>query len=278
MIDGYKIVTGGPVGRKKYFEIQVKYLLKLRHLIDEHHLWINTNNKEDLNYFDELCYSYPDFFKKITVPFDEQAGYSTQNVCHFYTLFNDPETIYCKIDDDIVFMEVEAFEGYIKHRIQNPQYFLTFPNIINNPLNHFILQHTGAFSCKYFPAVKYDSTNHAWSDYRYAMNSFYQFETHRKAKELNKLKFDDWVLCDYERHSINFMAWFGKDFAKIEKVGYQDEPWMTQIKPAELEKPNCIYGKFIVVHYAFNVQREKLDLNKDILDYFYKLSDKYFED
>ena len=58
MVDNFRVVTGGPVGRKRYFEIQVNYLLKLRHIIDEHYFWINTDNKEDLDYFDSLIEQY----------------------------------------------------------------------------------------------------------------------------------------------------------------------------------------------------------------------------
>lgn len=273
MVDNFRVVTGGPVGRKRYFEIQVNYLLKLRHIIDEHYFWINTDKKEDLEYFDSLIEQYPDFFKKVVLEYEPLIGYSTQNVHRFYCLFNDPNTVYCKIDDDIVFMETDAFEGFIRHRIENPQYFLTFANTLNNPLNHFVLQRIGAISVRNFPAVTYDSTNHAWSDFRYAMSAFYHFETYRKENNLGKLKFKEWVLAGYERHSINFMCWLGSEFAKFDKVGIQDEPWLSEVKPAEREMPNCIYGGFLVVHYAFNTQREKLDAQPEVLSYFKKLSE-----
>ena len=48
MIDGYKVVTCSPVGRKRYVEVLVKYLLQLRHVIDKHVFWINTFEKDDL--------------------------------------------------------------------------------------------------------------------------------------------------------------------------------------------------------------------------------------
>jgi hypothetical protein len=37
--------------------------------------------------------------------------------------------------------------------------------------------------------------------------------------------------------------------------------------------PNCIYGGFVVVHYAFKTQRDKLDAQPEVLSYFKKLSE-----
>jgi hypothetical protein len=105
------------------------------------------------------------------------------------------------------------------------------------------------------------------------MSAFYHFESYRKDNNLEKLKFKEWVLAGYERHSINFMCWLGSEFAKFDKVGIQDEPWLSEVKPAEREMPNCIYGGFVVVHYAFNTQRDKLDAQPEVLSYFKKLSE-----
>ena len=53
---------------------------------------------------------------------------------HYYdyrlTLY--AETVLVKIDDDIVFLDVDTFADYIQYVVDHPQPFLTFPNIVNN--------------------------------------------------------------------------------------------------------------------------------------------------
>ena len=62
------------------------------------------------------------------------------------------------------------------------------------------------------------------------------------------------------------------EFAKFVHCGKDDEKWLTEIKPAEREKPNCIYGRFLAVHYAYYTQRKELDNQPQILEQFRVLS------
>lgn len=273
MVDGYKVVTCSPVGRRRYVEIQVQYLLKLRHIIDKHVFWINTKNEDDLKYFDELIASYPDFFEKHILDI-EDLEIKGVNVGKFYKYYTDPKTIYCKIDDDIVFMQLSKFQDFIRFRINNPQYFLVYANTINSGLSYFLHEKCGASlamnNCKF----AYDSMNKGWKEAGFAIGAFNHFFTNLMQNQLDKYNFGIWVLSDYERHSINFISWFGSEFAKFDNTRweYDDEKWLSEIKPAERLMHNCIYGGFLVVHYAFLTQREKIDSNEKILDAFKKLS------
>lgn len=274
MVDGYKVVTCSPVGRKRYVEIQVNFLLKLRHIIDKHVFWINTNDPDDLKYFDELIEKYPDFFEKLIVDLDDLPT-KGMNVGKFYKYHTDPNTIYCKIDDDIVFMQLSKFEDFIRFRIKNPQYYLVYANIINSGLSFFLHNKCGAFTFNTCPKVEYSCTNDAWKNAQHAVFSFNEFFNRLTNDELYKFNFGTWILSDYERHSINFISWFGSEFAKIDHSYWEfdDETWLSQYRPAERFMPNCIYGGFLVVHYAFYTQREKLDANKSLLDKFKYLSE-----
>ena len=272
MVDNYKVVTNSPYGRKRYVEILVEYLLASRPIIDKHVFWLNTDVQEDLDYVHSLVNQYPDFFEILELPYIEELKYSSKNVARFYEYCLDPDTVYCKIDDDIVWFEHKEFENFIRFRINNPEYFIIFANTVNNAINYYIHEKIGALQKDDFPPTSYSSISNAWSNYSYAIKHFKSFYDHYKNGTLSKMKFDRWVLSEYERYSINFFAWMGSEFAKFGTCGKDDEKWLSQLKPAEREMPNCIYGNFIAVHYAYYTQRKELDAQPQILGLFRKLS------
>lgn len=272
MVENYKVITCSPVGRKRYVEIQVKYLLQLRDIIDKHIFWINTKNESDLKYFDDLIKQYPNFFEKKELD-DDPYYQGNLNVGRFYKYYTDKDTVYCKIDDDIVFMQLSKFKDFIKFRIQNPQYFLVYANTINSGLSHFIHNKFGAYENNPYPPVEYLSANIAYRDWQYATFAFQQLQKKLTNDELDKFDFGKWILSDYERHSINFISWLGSEFSKIDVWGVDDEQWLSVFKPGERVMPNCIYGGFLVAHYAFFTQRDVLDKKPEILNFFKKLSE-----
>lgn len=272
MVDNYRVVTNSPYGRKRYVEILVEYLLASRPIIDKHVFWLNTNVEEDLVYLESLVIQYPDFFEVIKLPYIEEYKYTSKNVARFYEYCIDPDTVYCKIDDDIIWFEHNEFENFIRFRINNPQYFLVFANTVNNALNYYIHDKIGALTIHNdFPPTTYSSVSAAWYNYSYAVRHFMCFYNHFKNGTLSEMKFDKWVLTEYERYSINFFSWMGSEFGKFVHCGKDDEKWLTEIKPAEREKPNCIYGRFLAVHYAYYTQRSELDKQPQILEIFRKL-------
>ena len=62
---------------------------------------------------------------------------------HFYKKCVEPNTIYFKLDDDVVWMEPGLIEKMVQFRIENPHYFLVSPLVINNSLSTYLLQIAG---------------------------------------------------------------------------------------------------------------------------------------
>ena len=61
MINNKKIIVVTPAGRKRYMEPLFKYILREKDIIDEYRIWVNTKNKEDIEYFYSLKKEYPGF-------------------------------------------------------------------------------------------------------------------------------------------------------------------------------------------------------------------------
>ena len=124
----YKIVVVTPAGRKKYMEILLHYILMQQQIVDEYRIWVNTNNEDDITWFKELRIKYPSLITLEFLPPKIQVN-GNLTICDFFKNTIDEDTIYLRLDDDIVWMEKDFVEKIIKFRIDNPDYFLIFGNI-----------------------------------------------------------------------------------------------------------------------------------------------------
>ncbi len=268
MFDGYKIVCVTPAGRRRYLELLVPQILSSS-LVDEYHLWENTTDCSDVQYLHSLqkSSSKVHVIKPTILP----PGPVT-SICQFFKNSIDPQTIYIRFDDDIVYIEPNFFERFLKFRIENPQFFLVFPNIVNNAICTFVQAVKGTID----PGLKimpwcFEPT--AWENPRFAE------QLHRKfLQAVAGGKIADWYfgvrmlsLC---RISINCMSWFGRDFAAFNgEVDSDEEQYLSVIKPSQINQLNCICGDIIVSHFAFRPQRKHLD-STDLLECYESLRTK----
>ena len=271
MINGKKIVVVTPAGRKRYMEILFQYLLKERDIIDEYRIWVNTQEQEDINYFNSLKEQYPDF---VTL---DSRFYDAGNMDGIYQFFDkciDSDTVYIRLDDDMVWVEDNFIRKMAEFRINNPTPFLIYGTILNNAIIDSVLQNLGMYDG--FPILNYDCLDSVgWNDpyvcemkHRYLIDNFLS-----KSIKLPFL-FRGWVCKYFERVSINCISWYGEEFAKFGgKVGIYEEEWLSTEYPKEINKPNLIFGGAYCVHYAFHRQRPYLDTT-DILEKYKQLIDK----
>jgi hypothetical protein len=257
MVDGRKVVSVTPAGRQRYVEILHQYLINLRHIIDNHVWWINTNNQADIDYLESLVKDYPDFYSTKYLPDHPNYRFTNLNIHNFFDESNDENTVYVRFDDDIVFIEISEFENFIRFRIENPQYFLVYANIVNNNFCTYIHQVLGAIDVgehlelKELPLLEYTCLNQVLHNPNYILKSFHDFFIALNSGDLSKFKFKKWIFHNYERCSINCISWLGSEFAKFDKVGLDEEPWLSSYKPRERSMKNCVYGNFLVVHYSY---------------------------
>ena len=282
MHKGYKVISVTPAGRKRYVEILHKYLINLRHIIDCHVWWINTNNQNDIAFLENLSKEYPDFYKLKFLSDPPSGKFDNSNIHRFFDDCKDPETVYVRFDDDIVFVDTEGFEGYIDFRINHPEYFIVYANIINNNLCTYLHQMSGAvgvgeyFDQKSSPLLKYEPFNDTLTHPNYTLRVFKDFFTKYSENKLIDFKFRRWIFHHYERCSVNCISWLGKEFAKFNDVGWDEEPWLSTYKPQERIMKNCVYGDFLVVHYSYGLVREKIEQYENglFLKMFNNIADK----
>lgn len=271
MINNHKVVVVTPAGRREYLEILIPYVLRDRDFIDEYQIWANTDKTEDLEYIEFMAKNYPNFIKVIyrdpNIPIPENIAFC---IYQFFPNCIEKNTVYIRLDDDIVFIEQDALRKLTLFRIENPQYFLVYGNIINNAICTHLHQRFGAFNHPILSGYLFNDAV-GWGNNQFAEeihnNFFYKFHL----QELNDYKFNRWELKAFERMSINVISWLGNEFRLFAgKVDNDEELWLSQAKPSQIQKINCVYGQALFSHYAFHIQRPHL-VNTNILQRYRNL-------
>ena len=272
MIDKYKIVCNTAAGRRRYMQYLIPFVVS-NDIVDRYDIWINTTNKQDIAFFEILSKK----FSKIQLVYQPEGivnGNASINA--FYKHCVEDETIYFKLDDDIIWMESDAIEKMVRFRIDNPEYFIVSPLVINNALCTYILQNKNKIQLSEYRGARAND-DVLWKSGDFAVQLHNWFLT----TQLLKKQYEN-LHCGFHpiainRFSINAILWFGKEMKKFSgNVPGNDEEWLSVIKPTELRAVNCINGNVIVSHFAFYTQREILD-RKNILERYGKYLHKEWE-
>lgn len=159
------------------------------------------------------------------------AGISSINA--FYRKCVEENTIYFKLDDDIVWMEPNAIENMVRFRIDNPEYFLVSPLIINNALSTYLLQVRKKIKLdKYYNSmsahpVLWNSGEFATQLHEWFLNTQLPFDAY-KGLHIGKQP------MAMTRFSINCILWFGDEMKKFDgQVTGDDEEFLSCIYPTE---------------------------------------------
>src|SRR6266498_1741664 len=250
----YKIVCVTPAGRRRYMKALIPQILSSS-FIDRYDIWVNTTDQNDIQFFQKLGETF-DKIRIIKHPEGKINGIKSINA--FFTTATEPDTIYIRLDDDVVWIEPDFFKKIIEFRIANPHYFLVAPLIINNALCSHVLQSEKKLECsQYIRDEVFDAMG--WKNGEFALNLHKWF-----VRKVNNNTYQD-LYCGIKpialnRFSINCIAWFGETFRKFNGIVLEDEEeFLTVTKPLELGMANCFYCNTIVAHFAFFSQRGNLD-------------------
>lgn len=287
----YKVVVWIPYGRKKTVEILKDHLYANKDIVDEVWLCMNTDEdqEEDREYADQLTKSAPDFYFKKEIPLrkgeklaQKRNRPKQQNTGKFYRYMTDPETIYIRMDDDLVYISDDYFQKMLDFRIDNPQYFIVLGNIWNNSMISYLQQNVYGNIGKDYGIVEeaYAMDAVGWMSPTFAEYIHRLLLEHIDKGTVDVLYFDKFELEDNKRFSVSNFAHFGRDFAKFDgDLGdEEEEQWLTEVYPAENDALNAVCGQGLVSHYAFFAQRPHLENNTDILEQYKKIAQKKLSD
>ena len=293
MYSNYKVKVFIFAGRQQTMSLLMRQLRDP--IIDEIVIAKNTFNQSDLHYLDSLQQSYPTVrYIDLPVPIKRDRHNAWK---WLYQFMEEDDTIWFKIDDDVIYIEPRYFTKTCKFKVEHPEYLLVFPMIVNNPFCNTLRK----------DAPLGDDKMSMW-DRMYA--GFYSEDIGRMVhKEFLRRPFDhtykipnkvigpdhvyfanrihphmvsnmvDWSYA--ERIAINAICFMGSDFTRLhvcEKIKqcYSDELWLTYNAFDHTSQRHCVYGDTLVSHFAFSGQGN-LRQDNDILNKYRKLIDERYK-
>jgi hypothetical protein len=262
------IVTPG--FRKRYLEILHNQLQYVKNEFDEWVIWVNTTAKEDIDYMVYLKNN----FNYIKLQYAEIPINGTASLPHYWRKCVDLDSIYLRLDEDIVYVHPNSLTKLYNKRLENEQPFLMYGNIVNNAIHDFLYQKHGIIKPEPVFSYNYaDSTGIHSSDFIKYLHELF-LESYRNGT-LDKFLIPDWELSHFERCSINVFSCTGKDFSTFGgNVAGGEEAWLSCVKPQSVNRPNMIYGDTLFVHFAFYTQRVFLETSTNLLQQYKELSEK----
>ena len=275
MYKNYKIIVVVPAGRKRYLEILHIYLKRNKNIIDECHFWENTvnENEKDLRFIRKICKNSK-YFKNIKCPL--RGMNHIEKIHWFFHYTVDPNTIYIRLDDDIVFIENNAIKNLLDFRIKNPNFFLVSPLVINNNICAKIMQDKKSIHLS--QNLDFNFRGKLWKQPKLAEEIHNAFFSDFKNKNLKKYYFEKFELPCGKNFSINCICWFGKEFKKFNGIVPRhpsEEDFLSNQKPLELQKPICIHGKSIMCHFSYYSQLNGLR-NTGLLNEYKRIASKIY--
>lgn len=296
MYQNYKVKIFIFAGRQQTMELLMPQLKS--DYIDEIIIAKNTNNQNDLRYLDSLKDNF-EKIKYIEIP-NEIKRDNHKAWKYLYRFMQDEDSIYFKMDDDVIYIKPDYFEKTLKFRCEHPEYLCIFPVIVNNPfictrlkvhplmfakMNNFDLMRSYFYSGKYGAGLhdlflmepeadywKIDNYEIDQKDvYLKPGSSITQCNTSRIVS--------GW---DYaERICINSICFFGKDFKELDvcqkiNKSYSDELFLTYNIFNFTNRKHCILGDTLICHFAFSGQQGLRERN-DILNQYRNLIDEHYK-
>lgn len=255
MYKGYRIIANTAAGRRRYMQYLVPFVLESE-IVDRYDIWINTHNGADIEFFKKLAEKFP----KVNLVWQPDGivdGIKSINA--FYKDCIEEDAIYFKLDDDIIWMAPDCIRNMIDFRIENPEYFLVSPLVINNSASTYLLQVTDRIKLSGY--CRSDSNhNLLWGDGNFAAQLHDWFISNYLEQGIWESLYIGKHPVSLIRFSINAILWFGRDLKAINGVvPGDDEEFLSCLYPAKIGKANCINGNTIISHFAFFTQRETLD-------------------
>jgi hypothetical protein len=264
-----KLIVVTPAGRERYLRVLSHYVLGSPE-VAEWQLWDNCRNESDKRYLRELAATDP----RCTIKELPGADGGFRIIGDFFQFCDDPEALYLRFDDDVVYVEPGFFEKFKARALAAKGAALWFaPLIINNAVCGSLLKHLSNV------VIKGPITAQAMCPFAWAHASFPKALHPVFIDAVRRGRLDDFRVPDRDirmsRFSINAIAFFGSEIARLGELflppAGDEEEWFSVALPAKLDRSGRVFGNLIVSHFSFYTQERKL-LQTDILDDYYRLA------
>lgn len=284
--NGHPVIAFIPYGRRETVSILLPYLRREHEkgLLDELWLCLNTDPEQvdDLTYAYELARDHS-WVKAVDRPAECPRRVPKQrNTGTFYRYMTDPDAVYVRFDDDIVYVHEQALERIVDSKLRMTTSLTAFPIIWNNAVCSWHLQQRGVIPGESQGwakvAIPYCMDAVGWADGDFAVRMHrLLLERIRENAVESCFMYQDVPLAPRQQFSVSCFATLGADYCELTPPGVLDydeeEHWHTVHRPQLVGKPNIIIGDALVSHYTFYPQQAVVRAT-DILDQYRELAEK----
>ena len=281
MIGDKRVVAWTPYGRENTVSILVEYIRREveRGLIDEYWLYLNTDDNQvgDLTYAYKLKKRYP-WVRLLERPAGLPRLFPKQrNTGYAYRYMADPDTLFFRFDDDIVYVHEDAVEKTCTAKIGLPGTLACFTMMWNNAITSWYSQKLGIIP-EEFGIVQspFCMDPVGWGDGDFAVKihrlllDWIEAGTPERAYH-----YQNFPLAPRQQFSVSCHVIDGADFMTLNPPGVLDYPeeehWITVHRPEVVKKDNVIVGDALVSHYTFYPQGATVRAT-NILDRYRKIA------
>lgn len=282
MIDGKKVVCWTPYGREETMSILVKYMERdvMAGVVDEYHLYMNTDPEQerDREYAQELNEEHAWIVLQ-----ERPEGLKTLrpkqlNTGRYYRYAIEPDTVYVRFDDDIVYVHEDAIERLVRRKISSPS-LVCFPIIWHNAICSYYLQVMGKIPKEYGVVSKpYCMDPIGWADSEFAESIHRLLLSHIREDTVDSLFLHHDIQLELgQQFSVSCFAAESDLYRSLNPPGIltheEEENWHTVDWTRRTGRNNSIVGNALVAHLSFFPHRDYIRKATDILPQYRELAD-----
>jgi len=265
VIAGKKVVAWTPYGRESTVSILFEYLRREheRGLIDEYWLYLNTDDSQgsDLAYAYKLARRHKNWVRLIERPTGlPRLQPKQRNTGYAYRYMADPNALFFRFDDDIVYVHEDAVSNLCTAKVNLPGTLACFALMWNNAITSWFAQKLDIIPTEYgVVASPYCMDPVGWGDGQFAVKihnlllGWLADGTPEKA-----FFYQNFPLAPKQQFSVSCHVIDGQEFCDLPTPGVLDYPeeehWITVHRPPLVGKDNVIVGDALVSHYTFYPQ------------------------
>jgi hypothetical protein len=273
----WRVVPWTPYGREETVSILLEYMRRdhAAGVVDEWILYMNTDDHQqsDRDYAYHLAETYP-WIRTVERPSHLPVKHPKQmNTGHAYLYFLDPDTVYIRFDDDIVYVHEDAISNLVAARIQaGDRSIVAFPIIWHNAVCSWHLQTHGKIPHSYgVVGAPYCMDPVGWADAKFAERIHNLLLEKIHENRVHDLFLHHTVQLPVGlQFSVSCFAATSDLYRNLPEPGFlghhaEEENWHTVDYPNRTGLPNFIVPDALVAHLSFFPHSDYIRRETDIL-------------
>jgi hypothetical protein len=286
VINGKRVVVWTPYGRERTYSLLVKYLAREveRGVVDEVWAYMNTDEhgqEDDIAFAQQLQAKLPKWFKLVYRPdgINRHPGPKQRNTGYAYRYMTDEDTVYVRMDDDIVYLHEDAIQNLVKKRIEAPVPVAIFGTTWNNAIVSFFFQQQGLIPHEWGTCQMYCMDPVGWANGQFAVKIHNLLLDRIESNVADQVRlYMDYSIQPGTQFSVSCFASLGSMYAGLSSgpgvlVPDEEESWHTIHEPLKRGVPNLLTGDALVSHFTFQPQQPHV-MSTNILDRYRHLAEK----